>query len=105
MSQHELWIGHVELGDLKRGPDGAYGAYTVIVTWACDEQSFRQKVDALAARLDMFLVEIDFAEPAAERRKAPYLTMQEVHDLLNQAELNPDAILHSTFHTYGPFDA
>jgi hypothetical protein len=41
----ELWIGLVELKPLNRQKYGAAGAYTNVVTWASDLESFRQKAN------------------------------------------------------------
>ena len=97
----ELWIGLVELRPFDAKAYGAAGAYTNIVTWACDVPTFRQKADEIARTLKMFVAEIENAEPLAERRKVWNLT-EEVDDMVSRAEFNPDAIVFGTFYVF-PF--
>jgi hypothetical protein len=72
------------------------------VTWACDIEGFRQNAQTIAATLDMFVADIEGAEPRADRTKAWTLT-EEIEDLVLRAESNPNAIIYGTFHRY-PFD-
>jgi len=98
----ELWIGLVGLKPFDRKAFGAAGAFTNIVTWACDPEGFRRKAEIIADSLSMFVTEIEGAEPLAERAKRFTLT-EEVDDMWVRAQANPDAIIHGTFHCY-PFD-
>jgi hypothetical protein len=102
MQQPELWIGLVEVKPLDRKAYGAAGAFTYIVTWACDIEGFRKKAETIAATLEMFVADIEGAEPLAERIKASALT-EEIEDMVLRAESNPNAIVYGTFHRY-PFD-
>lgn len=102
MQQPELWIGLVEVKPLDRKAYGAAGAFTNIVTWACDIQGFRKNAETIAATLDMFVADIEGAEPLAERINAWSLP-EEIEDMVLRAEANQNAIVYGTFHRY-PFD-
>ena len=94
-----LWIGLVELRPLDRKAYGAAGAFTNIVTWACDVEGFREKAATIAATLDMFVVDVEQAEPLAKKTKSWTLT-EEIDDMVHRAESNPNAIVYGTFHRY-----
>jgi len=98
----ELWIGLVELKPLDRQAYGAAGAFTNIVTWANDAEGFRRKAEAIAATLDMFVTDVENAEPVAKRGEKSSVT-EEIDDMISRAECNRDAIVYGTFHRY-PFD-
>ena len=94
-----LWIGLVELKPLNRQAYGAAGAFTNLVTWAADLAGFRSKAGLIAATLDMYVAEVEGAEPLSERRRRCSLT-EEVYDMAIRAESNPNAIVYGTFHRY-----
>jgi len=100
--QLELWIGLVELKPLDRKAFGAAGAYTNIVTWAKDVQGYRQKAEEIAETLNMFVADIEGAEPLAERTEKWSMT-DEIVDMVQRAEFNPNAVVYGSFYTY-PFD-
>jgi hypothetical protein len=100
--QPELWIGLVELKPLDRQAYGAAGAFTNIVTWADDEACFRRKAEMIAATLEMFVMDVEGAEPLAERTRKRRMT-QEIDEMVLRAKCNPNAIVYGTFHQY-PFD-
>ena len=95
----EIWIGLVQLKPFDRKTYGAAGAYTNVVTWARDATEFRKKVEAIAATMDFYVVEIEDAEPFSERIKESIVS-EEIEDLFLRAESNPNAILCATFHQY-----
>jgi len=95
----ELWIGLVEVRPFDRKAYGAAGAFTNIVTWACDVEGFRKKAEIIAATMDMCVADIEEAEPLAERIKKLTLT-EEIDEMVVRAESNPNAIVYGTFHTY-----
>ena len=97
-----LWVGVVELKPLSRAADGAAGAFTNILTWACNVEGFQSKADTIAATLDMYVVGVDVAEFLCETRQRRTLT-EEFEEMVLRAESNPNAIIYSTSHTY-PFD-
>jgi hypothetical protein len=97
-----LWIGLVELKPLNREAYGAAGAFTNIVTWACNIEGFCKKATTIAATLDMFVVDVEGAEPLTQRTQDWTLT-EEIEDMVRRAESNPNAIIYGTFHDY-PFD-
>jgi hypothetical protein len=98
----ELWIGLVQLKPFDRKAFGAAGAFTNVITWATDVEGFRRNAETIAATIDMYVVDIEDAEPLAERGKKWSMT-EEIDDMVLRAELNPNAIVYGTFHTY-PFD-
>jgi hypothetical protein len=103
MRQVELWIGLVEFKPLNRQNYGAAGAYTNIVTWASDPESFRRKAQVIAATLEMYVADVEDEEPLSQRAEKWTMT-EEIDEMVLRAESNPDAIVYGTFHTY-PFDA
>lgn len=98
----ELWIGLVELKPLNRQAYGAAGAFTNIVTGACDLDGFRKKTEIIAAKLNMYVAAVEEVESLAQRIKTSGLT-EEIEDMVLRAELNPNAVIYGTFHRY-PFD-
>jgi hypothetical protein len=102
VSQTVLWIGLVEMKPLNRAAFGAAGAFTHIITWASNVEGFRSQAEVIAATLDMYVLDVEDAEPLSERIEKRSLS-QDLEELAARAESNPNAILFSTFHTY-PFD-
>jgi hypothetical protein len=102
MSQHELWIGLVELKPLDRSEFDFAGAYTNIVTWAASPESFSSKGNLIAERLNMFVAAIDEAEPLTARTET---ATEEVDDLVRQARSDQNAIVFGTFDSYSFDDA
>ncbi len=101
----QLWIGLVHLKPLKRdGLEGSAGAYTNIITWACDSASFQKKAETIAATMDLYVVEIEDEEPVSQRFTDSILG-EELEDMRARAEFNPDAIVYGTFHQYSHDDA
>jgi len=99
MQKSELWIGLVEVRPLDRKAYGAAGAFTNIVTWACDAEGFRKKAEIIAATIGMCITDVDEAEPLAERTKK-FALNEEIDDMVLRAESNPNAIVYGTFHRY-----
>ena len=95
----ELWIGLVEARPLDREIYGAAGAFTYIVTWACDAAEFRKKADTILATLDLYGFGIEGEEPLAQwtEKRDP---SAEIEDMIQRAEFNPNAIVWGTFHQY-----
>jgi hypothetical protein len=67
MSMPELWIGLVCLKPLNEKDFGAAGAYTNIVTWACNAQEFYEKAETLAASLDFYVMSTEGQERFSDR--------------------------------------
>ena len=98
----ELWIGLVELKPLDRKAYGAAGAFTNIVTWTCNAGGFRQKCETIALTLNMYVADIEAAEPLAKRTEERTVS-EAIEEMILRAEANPNAIIYGTFHRY-PFD-
>ncbi len=87
--KEELWIGLVRVKPLPRIPEalgGAAGAYVNIVTWASDPKTYRAKAETVAATYDVYVVEIEDAEPVAIR-KSRFRVNDEIEDLISRADL------------------
>ena len=96
----ELWIGMVHLKPLKKGGiEDFAGAYTNIITWACDAASFLERAKTIAATMDLYVVETEGEEPLAQRFGDSVLS-EELEDMRSRAEHNPNAIVYGTFHEY-----
>lgn len=95
----ELWIGLIELRPLDRAAFGAAGAFTNLITWAKSSGEFRTKAETIAAELNMYVADVEEEEPLVARLKE-HSVSEEIEDLVERAESNPNAILYSTFHTY-----
>lgn len=102
MKEPELWIGVVEMKPLDRATYGAAGAFTNILTWACDVEGFRAKAELIAATLNMYVADVENVEPLSERRQR-WNPTEELDDMVLRAESNRNAIIYGTFHCY-PFD-
>jgi hypothetical protein len=97
--QPELWIGLVELKPLNREEYGAAGAFTNSITWACNATEFRKKAEVIAAEMNLYVLEVEGEEPLAERAKKAPLS-EDLDDMIQRAESNPNAIIYGTFHCY-----
>jgi hypothetical protein len=97
--QPELWIGLVEVRPLDPRAYGAAGAFTHIVTWASSAAEFRKKADTIIATLDLYVTSVEGEKPLEqwiEKRMPP----EEIKDMIQRAEFNPNAIVWGTFHRY-----
>jgi len=94
-----MWIGLVELKPLNREEYGAAGAFTNIVTWACNSTEFRKKAEIIAADMNLYVLEVEGEEPLAKRAKKVPLS-EDLDDMVQRAESNPNAIIYGTFHCY-----
>ena len=97
MSDPKLWTGLVELKPLNRKEYGAAGAFTNVVTWACDSEGFRRKAETIAAELQMYVVGVEEDGPLST---SPEDWSDEIDDMVRRAESNPTAIVYGTFHRY-----
>jgi hypothetical protein len=97
--QLELWIGFVEARPLDRAAYGASGAFTYIVTWACDASEFRKKADTIVATLNLYVIGFEGEEPFAQWSEGRTIS-EEIEDMARRAEFNPNAIVWGTFHRY-----
>ena len=103
--KNQLWIGLVHLKPRKKdGLQGSTGTYTNIITWACDSSSFRGKAEAIAATMDLYVVEIEEEEPLSKRFPDSRMN-EELDDMRSRAEHNPNAIVYGIFHHYPHDDA
>jgi len=53
----------------------------------------------IAATMEMYVLDVEGAEPLAERAERSTLT-EEIDDMRARAESNPNAIVYGTFHRY-----
>jgi hypothetical protein len=97
--QLELWIGLVEFRPFDREAYGAAGAFSYIVTWACDAAEFRKTAETIAATLELYVLGVERERPLAKwlETESP---REEIEDMIQRAETNPNAIVYGTFHRY-----
>lgn len=97
----ELWIGLVQV---RARPNcdvlgSAKGAFFNLITWAASGAEFKKKATMLCDDLGLFVEEVEDEMPVSERQKSVILS-DEIQELVEQAENNPNAILYGTFHTW-----
>jgi hypothetical protein len=95
----QLWIGLVELKPLNREEYGAAGAFTNIITWACNAVEFRKKAETIAGTMNLYVIGVEGEEPLSERTDRTAVS-EDLEDMIQRAESNPDAIVYGTFHCY-----
>jgi hypothetical protein len=102
----ELWIGVAHVRKLEGCEllENSTGAYTNIITWASNEDEYRSKVELIASKLRLFVLEVEATEPVSQRKRKFQLD-EELEELVESAERNPNAILYGTFYTYPKDDA
>jgi hypothetical protein len=97
----ELWIGLVQVRARHNsdvlGP--AKGAYFNMITWAASDAEFKTKAARLCDDLGLFIEDIEDDMPVSEKEKSEALS-DEVQELVEQAEGNPNAVLYGTFHRW-----
>jgi|SRR5450432_727063 hypothetical protein len=101
VEKKEIWIGLVEVRPL---PDSeilktASGAHVNILTWASNATEFRDKAEELMHYLHLILVSIENPEPLHDRG-APADFDDDVAEIIDQVQKNPNAIMYGTFHTW-----
>jgi hypothetical protein len=92
----------VQVKPLPQAPNalsGAAGAYVNIVTWATDPLTFKAKVEKVAATYDVYVVEIEDAEPVSVR-ESKFAVDEEIEELILRVEGDQNYILCGTFHKY-----
>jgi hypothetical protein len=63
----ESWVGTIEISYFDwEAPDVRKCAFTVVTTWACNAEEFRQKCDRMLESYVWKLLEVDKANPAPE---------------------------------------
>jgi len=95
----ELWIGLVELRPFDKKAYGAAGSFTNIITWASNVAEFRQKAEIIAATMNLFVVDVEDAQPYLKRAQAHEVT-EEIEEMASRAEGNPNAIVYGIFYLY-----
>ncbi len=95
----DIWILVVEVlaepGDL---PSGSTRAFTTITTWAEPAEEAQQKLSRYLGTFNWKLLEV-----AQAARYSESLTYQEnVADMIERTQSNPQAIILGEFHSYRP---
>lgn len=97
----ELWIGLVQVrarpNSKVLGP--AKGAYFNMITWAASGAEFKKKAAQLCNDLDLFVEDVEDDMPVSAREESEGLS-DELRQLVEQAERNPNALLYGTFHRW-----
>ena len=107
----QLSIGVIEvrsLGGRSEILEGRPGAFVNIVTWATDAEQHRRNADRLIGSLGaLFVADVLNAEPVVDRRTRLERGAfdESIENLILQAQDNPNAILHGTFHIFERDDA
>jgi hypothetical protein len=96
------------LSKVRRLPDsellrGSPGAFTTIVTRASNSAEFRNKAARFAASLGQYIFGVEGDHTVADDPSTAI--NDDIADLIERAEGNPNAILYGTFHTYRRDDA
>jgi hypothetical protein len=114
MLRRELWIGCVLLKPLTPGdwsalefPNNAVphaaGAYSNVITWASDSKEFRLNAEKVATDWQLYVVDIQDAEPLRFRDRSEL--SDELEENASRAKSNPNAIIFGTFHMYSHEEA
>jgi len=112
MEKRELWIGLVHLKPVIPGDWTAFergekwhdaGAYSNIITWASNAEGFRAHADKVASDYRLYVVDIEGEEPLSRRDRTAL--GEELQEIAERAETNPNAIIFGTFHMYPHEDA
>ena len=69
------------------------------MTGASDVSEFRTKSEVIAGTLDLYVIDVEHADPLAERSRKSQIA-EEVADMVLRAESNPNAIVYRAFHRY-----
>lgn len=77
----------------------AKGAFVWAVTWASDADEYKRSVDSLFRGLGLFITEVESLEPVSTRLEREELS-EELDDLVEKAQDNPDAVIYGTFHQW-----
>jgi hypothetical protein len=97
MAQSDIWIGTVEISYSDEKASTVFKpAFTVITTWACNAEEFREKCIRMLEHYGWKLIEIDRANPVPDDATFS----EEVEDMLERTRGNPNAIIFGTFHAY-----
>ena len=97
----QLCIGLAEVRASERSDvlEDMKGAFVNIVTWAASAEEFKYNAELVLSKLHLFVVEIQDFEVVSRRRKKVEFS-EEIEDMIERAECNPNAIIYGTFHTY-----
>jgi hypothetical protein len=108
VAKKQLWIGITEVRPSSAKPNRtigeAKGAFVNIVTWASDAAEFKRNAELVLDKLSLSVVDVQDPEPVVVRRKKAEFD-EEIEDIIDRAESNPNAIIYATFHTYKNDDA
>jgi hypothetical protein len=66
------------------------------VTCANDPEGFRRKAEVIAATINMYVADVEGAEPLSQRAEKRTTMTEEIDDMVLRAELNPgcDCLWH-----------
>jgi hypothetical protein len=92
-----LWIVTTEIvlrpGDL---PSGETKAFVNVVTWADSSKMAEVKVSRCLESYGWHIISIEDSRPIDEGR----VYEEDIADIIDQARVNPKAIIYGTMHTY-----
>jgi hypothetical protein len=97
LPRQELWIVTTEIvlrpGDL---PSGETKAFVNVVTWADSSKMAEVKVSRCLESYGWHIISIEDSRPIDEGR----VYEEDIADIIDQARVNPKAIIYGTMHTY-----
>jgi hypothetical protein len=97
VTQPEVWIGTIEISwSNENTPNVFQPAFTVVTTWAASPEEFREKCTRMLESYGWKLLGVDRASPVSEDG----VFSEEVEDMLERTENNPNAIIYGTFYSY-----
>lgn len=99
-----IWIGQVEVRPFDEStlPADVLGAFVHVLTWAVDAEEFWRKARELMHHLHLELIDIEHAEPLANRGPEDQLD-REIAGIAAEVRGNPNAIMYGPFHMWvGP---
>ena len=93
----EVWVGTIEISYFEWDtPNVRKNAFTVVTTWASDVEEFTAKCKRMLGSYGWHLLGVEKANPASILHDFS----DEVMDMLERTQVNPNAIIYGTFYTY-----
>lgn len=93
----EVWVGTIEISYFDWGtPEIRKNAFTVATTWASDTEEFTAKCRQRLESYGWRLLGVEKANPVSVLCDFS----DEVADMLERANVDPNALIFGTFYTY-----
>jgi hypothetical protein len=93
----DVWIGTIEISwSDEKTPNVFRPAFTVVTTWAASPEECREKCFRMLENYGWKLLAVERANPVPDNGEFS----EEVEDMLERTESNPNAIIYGTFYSY-----